>query len=149
MNNDRNAKSSSTWRSATVLVAEDDPVCLKTMARSLELCGYSVLTAERATVAIELFQESEGKIDVLLTDYFMPDLNGTLLAEKLCALKPGLKVLFMTGYMNQVIHIMSSVEYWTDEILVKPIAPEMLDEVVQSILMGRPRSQVRSSSARI
>jgi len=133
------------WRSATVLVAEDDPVCLEMMSHALENCGYRVLRADRASLAIELFL-SEGKtIDVLLTDYFMPDLNGPQLARRLTAIRPNLKVLFMTGYENHLLHILSSVEDWTDEILLKPVAPEMLDDVVQATLIGRPRSAIRST----
>lgn len=143
MSQEANAFGSSAWRSATVLIAEDDPVCLRTMARALESRGYKVLTAERATVAIEMFSTSNEKIDLLLTDYFMPDLNGPQLAQRMTSLYPALKVLYMTGYMNQVLHIMSPQEFWTEEILVKPVAPEMLDEVVQCALQGRPRSAIR------
>lgn len=130
-------------RSATVLVAEDDPICLLNVSRALESHGYKVLPADRGSKALELATNFPDAIDVLLTDYFMPDMNGPQLVERVTVLRPQIKVLFMTGYANQMLHIMSSVEYWTEEILIKPVPPEMLDEVVQSALQGRPRSAVR------
>jgi CheY-like chemotaxis protein len=143
MDQDHTIAQTKNMRSATVLIAEDDPICLLNVTRALESHGYKVLSAERGSMALEIAKNYPGTIDALLTDYFMPDMNGPQLVERVVVLRPKIKILFMTGYANQMFHIMSSVESWSEELLIKPVPPEMLDEVIQAALLGRPRSAIR------
>lgn len=129
-----------TWRSATVLVAEDDEMCRQIVTRALLSRGYRVLSAEHGHAALTIAQVFAGPIDVLVTDFFMPDLNGRELAERLQKMRPDIKVLFMTGYMNRLLHVMSSLEGWSEDILSKPIAPETLDEVIQAALLNKKKA---------
>ena len=65
---------------------------------SLERLGYQVLVAPDGPAAERIFQERKGRIDLLLTDMVMPGLSGRRLARNLVAARPGLKVLYTTGY---------------------------------------------------
>lgn len=122
------------WRSATILVVEDDPICLRIITRALEDRGYKVLCAENGQDALKLSYEYLETIDLLFTDFFMPGLNGRELGLRMQRLRPGIKVLYMTGYMNRLLHVASSLDGWSEDVLSKPIPPETLDEVIQAAL---------------
>ena len=82
----------------TVLLVEDDAQLRRLAHRALAGEGYTVLEADRGAVALDIARRHEGRIDLLLTDVVMPDTNGRKLAEALRAERPGLRVLFMSGY---------------------------------------------------
>jgi CheY-like chemotaxis protein len=86
-----------------ILLVEDELKIIKMGKMMLEKLGYQVLTAETPGRAMELAREHAGKIHLLMTDVVMPDMNGRDLAQKLQALYPDLKVLFMSGYTANVI----------------------------------------------
>jgi CheY-like chemotaxis protein len=65
---------------------------------ALEQAGYRVLSAADGLAALEVAGAELGRIDLLLTDLVMPRLGGRELAQRLAALRPGLRILFMTGY---------------------------------------------------
>jgi len=81
---------------ATVLFAEDDPAVRQSLAQLLSMSGYRVLTAEDGFEALRLLTQQE--IDVLLTDIVMPGLDGVELARKARALRPDMRIMFLTGY---------------------------------------------------
>jgi PAS domain S-box-containing protein len=87
----------------TVLVVEDEPSILELTRRVLETQGFTVLTASSARDALELVASHQGAIDLLLTDVIMPEMNGRDLSEKARALRPQLKLLFMSGHPADVI----------------------------------------------
>ncbi|MCX5875063.1 MAG: PAS domain S-box protein, partial [Deltaproteobacteria bacterium] len=87
----------------TVLVVEDEPALLKMSKMMLEKLGYRVLTAGTPGEAIGLAEEFAGQIHLLLTDVVMPGMNGRDLAERLQALCPNMKIVFMSGYTANVI----------------------------------------------
>lgn len=87
----------------TILLTEDEPAILNLGTTMLEMLGYRVLAAATPEDAIRLASEYSGKIQLLLTDVIMPGMNGGSLAEKLFALYPRLKCLFMSGYTADVI----------------------------------------------
>ncbi len=90
-------------RGETVLVVEDEPLLLKMDKKMLERLGYRVLTAGAPSEAIDLAEAHAGEIRLLITDVVMPEMNGRDLAEKLQALYPDMKILFMSGYTATVI----------------------------------------------
>ena len=69
----------------------------------LEKMGYRVLSASAPIEAIHLVEQEANKIDLLLTDVVMPEMNGRDLANRLQEIDPNIKVLFMSGYTNNVI----------------------------------------------
>jgi len=87
----------------TVLIVEDE-TDLRELARELlEANGYKVIEAERGEKAIQLVEHSHTPIDLLLTDVVMPGIGGRQLAKRLLELRPGLHVLYMSGYADDVI----------------------------------------------
>jgi two-component system, cell cycle sensor histidine kinase and response regulator CckA len=86
----------------TVLVVEDVEGLRELAKRLLQLQGYTVLVAENADEAVRLF-EQHASIDVLLTDVVMPGASGPELTKQLVERRPGLKVIYMSGYTEDAI----------------------------------------------
>jgi DNA-binding response OmpR family regulator len=87
----------------TILVVEDDAHLRYLIRQVLLNLGYTVLDAPDGDKALQLVPEHNGPIDLLLTDVVMPGMSGKSLAEKLVQLRPGLKILFMSGYTENAI----------------------------------------------
>jgi DNA-binding response OmpR family regulator len=101
----------------------------------LEEQGYLVLQAGNGLDAIALAERHRGEIDLLLSDVVMPRLSGPELAQKLRVLRPGLEVLFMSGYNDsRLVH--RGVEEAKVNLLVKPFSPDELVARVEE-LTGR------------
>ena len=84
--------------SETILLVEDEEPLRKLCTEFLEQLGYRMLSASNAKEAVALVEGYSGKIDLLITDVVMPGLPGPELAEALLALRPDLKVIFISGY---------------------------------------------------
>ncbi|MDO8736988.1 MAG: ATP-binding protein, partial [Thermoleophilia bacterium] len=87
----------------TVLIVEDDPEILNISRIVLEKAGYQVLSASSPVTALNLAEQHQGVISLLVTDVIMPEMNGKALRDRLVASRPGIKVLFMSGYTADVI----------------------------------------------
>lgn len=88
----------------TILVVEDEAPVRELVCELLAQNGYRILQAESGVKALQVWRESKDSIDLLLTDLVMPDrLNGRELAEKLRAEQPKLKVIFTSGYSEDVV----------------------------------------------
>ncbi|MEA2888434.1 MAG: hypothetical protein QOD11_2794, partial [Bradyrhizobium sp.] len=88
----------------TVLVVEDDADVRAYVVESLSALNYNVREAANAEAALRILADS-GPVDLLLTDVVMPGMNGRALAEAARQRRPGLKVLYMTGYSrNAIVH---------------------------------------------
>ncbi|MFA6240187.1 MAG: PAS domain S-box protein [Candidatus Hydrogenedentales bacterium] len=87
----------------TILLVEDEEGLLSLVIRALESLGYTVLAAKSPQHAIHIAKSHDKPIDLLLTDVIMPEMNGRVLSERLVAIRPGLKLLFMSGYPADVI----------------------------------------------
>ena len=89
--------------SETVLVVEDSkPVC-ELIAGILKEIGFTVLVAETPAEALALCEKLDIPIDILVTDVIMPNMNGVELGNKVAAMRPGIKILFMSGYPEDFI----------------------------------------------
>ncbi len=84
----------------TILVVDDEPEVRKLVGAMVSRYGFNVLTADTGDHAITVFKKKIDEIDLLLTDVVAPGMSGPVLADKLAEIKPGLKVLFMSGYDN-------------------------------------------------
>ncbi|MEA2639665.1 MAG: hypothetical protein QOF51_1059 [Chloroflexota bacterium] len=119
--------------SETVLIAEDEPGVRRLAAAVLESVGYTVLIASQAAEAIEVALQHHGPIDLLLTDIVMPGLSGRELAQRLRHLRPGVKVLYMSGYTPDVA-VRHGVLEATMAYLQKPFTPVALAQRVREVL---------------
>jgi two-component system cell cycle sensor histidine kinase/response regulator CckA len=119
--------------SETVLLVEDDEA-LRTLAREiLSIQGYTVLDATTPSEALRLAEAHPGPIHILLTDVVMPQMNGRQVADHLLAARPGLKVLFMSGYTDAAI-VQHGVLQPGTHFLQKPFTPDGLSRKVREVL---------------
>jgi two-component system, cell cycle sensor histidine kinase and response regulator CckA len=86
--------------SETILLLEDEPSFRKMTADFLERAGYSVLVADSASAATQIAQLHPTTIHLMLSDVVMPEISGPQLAKFISALRPGMRVLFMSGYTD-------------------------------------------------
>ncbi len=119
--------------SETVLFVEDEPSLQKLGTKILERLGYRVLTTSNPMHAIELADNHSGEIDLLLTDVIMPEMNGRDLADTLKAQYPNLKILFLSGYPDNVIAHHGILDKGVN-FLQKPLMPETLAMKVREVL---------------
>ncbi len=117
----------------TVLVVEDDEMLRFMAGRALRTHGYAVLEAESGVRALEIVEEHEGAIDCLVTDVVMPTMGGLELALQAGDRKPGLKVLYMTGYTRGAVAEKALIppDAW---LLEKPFSPVDLVSKVREVL---------------
>jgi len=87
----------------TILLAEDDDAVRDVLQMVLDDNGYTVLTAENGAQALTLSREYTGHIHMLLTDVVMPHISGARLAELIAEARPDIKVLYMSGYADDVL----------------------------------------------
>lgn len=87
----------------TILLAEDEDSVRKLLRNLLTAGGYKVLEAVDGTEALQIFERDPAGIDLLLTDVIMPGLNGRELARQALASRPELKVIYMSGYTDDVL----------------------------------------------
>jgi PAS domain S-box-containing protein len=116
----------------TVLVVEDEEPIRELATRFLERQGYSVLVAANADEALRLIQ-SDATIDVLLTDVVMPGASGPELTDRLLALQPALKVIYMSGYTEAAI-VQHGILNPGLAFLNKPFTSETLGQKLRQVL---------------
>jgi CheY-like chemotaxis protein len=85
----------------TILVVEDEDAVRRSLAETLEGSGYSVLTARDGREALELSRRLEGELGLVITDLVLPGPCGREVAEALRKQRPGLRVLYISGYADQ------------------------------------------------
>ncbi len=120
--------------SETILVVEDEAPLRLILCTALERCGYRIFQAASGVAALEVWREHQDKIQLLLTDMVMPHgLNGRELARRLTAEKPGLKVIYCSGYVanhaNQDFALTEGVNF-----LQKPFNLQTLTQTVRDNL---------------
>jgi len=117
----------------TVLVVEDEDIVRELVCEVLEHQGYNVLCARDGIEALNLAQDYDGEIHLLVTDVIMPHMNGHELANKLTALRPDMKVLYVSGYSDNDIgdHGTLDPRY---ELLQKPFTPQALARKIRDVI---------------
>ena len=119
--------------SETILVAEDHEGVRGLIVGTLELCGFHVLQACDGEGALLQAKQHAGTIDLLLTDVIMPGINGKEVADQLTVLRPGIKVLFISGYSGELIAHRGVIHAGVDY-LPKPFTPDTLAAKVREML---------------
>jgi signal transduction histidine kinase/CheY-like chemotaxis protein len=128
---------------ATILLAEDLIPVLGLTQRMLQRCGYRVLTARDGEEALAVAHEHAGSIDLLLTDVIMPRMSGWSLAERLRAERPGLRVLFVSGQVDQAADD-DSVAGEGTAFMPKPYTADELLEQVRLLIETPPQRHLPS-----
>lgn len=121
--------------SETILLAEDNDQVRILAEAVLKRQGYTVLVADRGAEALNLLKAHTGKVDLLLTDVVMPDMNGKVLFEKAVAVQPGLRVLYMSGYTDDVIASRGVLDEGV-RFIQKPFTVRALAAKVREVLEG-------------
>ena len=117
----------------TVLVAEDDAQIRDFVTRVLSARGYRVLSASDGFEALRLCGESADPIDLLVTDVVMPRMGGRELASRIRTAKPGVRVLFVSGYTEDAFSGHGILEAGL-EFLQKPFTTDALLRKVRKVL---------------
>lgn len=135
-----NETPSATSGKQTILVAEDDPGLRELTTRVLSRAGYQVYTAGRHDEAEEIFGQHGNEIDMLVTDVVMPEVSGKELADRLRSRYPHIKVLFMSGYTDEVV-VKQGVMEGSVNFLPKPFTPSSLTQKVREVLSASAEVQ--------
>ncbi len=120
----------------TILVVEDEAALLALVQSVLQRFGYDVLTAANGKEALDVWSEQGERITLLLTDMMMPEgISGWDLAERLKAKRPGLKVIYTSGYsvdlFGENLELREGINF-----LAKPYLPKALAKTVRLCLDG-------------
>jgi len=122
-----------TAHGATLLIVEDDPGVRAFAAQVLRDAGATVFEAGNSAEALAIGARESKPLDLLLTDVVLPGIDGADLAERLRALRPGLRVLFMSGYTPEEIVVTAA--FGSEDLLLrKPFLPATLRERVAHVL---------------
>lgn len=119
----------------TILLVEDDESNLTIARLLLEECGYTVIGSTSPSEACSLFQQHVGEISLLLSDVIMPELNGRELYEQIKVFNPDVKVLFMSGYTDDIITTRGVLPEETN-FIHKPFTVTQLAKKVRMVLDG-------------
>lgn len=123
----------------TILLVEDDETVRKFVNEVLESDGYRLLVASNGGAALSICAQYEEPIHLLLTDVFMPEMSGRELTNRLAAVRPELKVLYMSGYTDDVVAHHGVLPEGT-AFLQKPFGADVLARKVREVLgdPGKP-----------
>lgn len=117
--------------SERILLVEDEEAVRKFSKRALSAKGYEVLEAEHGAAAVKVYDENDGAVDLVITDVMMPEMDGPTMAKILQEKKPGIKILFVSGFSEDRIS-----DYAGENIyfLAKPFSLKQLAGKVKEIL---------------
>ncbi len=118
---------------ATILLADDDAAVRDLVRRALSADGHTVHVTQDGVEALESLGANGDGIDILITDVDMPQLDGITLAEKALLLKPGLAVILMSGFSDQLER---AARLRVRQLLSisKPFTLDQIKQVVRSVL---------------
>lgn len=131
-------------RSRTILLVEDEVFVRDVAGEILRSEGFRVLSVATAQEALSKFRMYRSKVDLLLTDVVLPDWNGNDLANELAAARPDLKVIFMSGYPET--NIAKRSRRSRALYLSKPFCLTSLLEKIQQVFPERPARAARNAA---
>jgi two-component system cell cycle sensor histidine kinase/response regulator CckA len=120
--------------SATILLVDDDEALRRLVWRILTQQGFHLIEASDGAEALQVASAYAEPIDLLLTDVIMPKVNGLVLAERLLHERPGIGVLYMSGYVEKSILLLKHPESIA---LQKPFTADALIAAVRQILASK------------
>lgn len=117
----------------TILLVEDDDGVRQIAGRILRRSGYQVLEARDGGQALQICREHQGDIHLVLTDLVMPGINGRDLVLRLASLRPGIKVVFMSGYAEDYVFEQDGLDMGL-EFIQKPFEAQVLTRKIWELL---------------
>jgi PAS domain S-box-containing protein len=132
-------------RGEVILVVEDEPDVRRMAERMLTKNGYSVFGTGVGEEALAICREEELEIDLLLTDVIMPEMLGTELVERVKLLRPGISIVFMSGYSHEVLAPGALAEQNGCAFIEKPFSAGELLKAIRELL-DRRGGRVESAS---
>jgi CheY-like chemotaxis protein len=127
------AEQAPTRGTETVLLVEDEDMVRRMTREVLEGAGYQVLEASSGFEALRVSAGHGGRLHVMLTDVVMPGMSGRELAERLAPVRPGMKVLYMSGHTDDAIFHHGVTQAGTG-FLQKPFTPDALERRIRELL---------------
>ncbi|MEJ2670907.1 MAG: response regulator [Deltaproteobacteria bacterium] len=118
---------------ATVLVVENGDMLRPLICEILQREGYQILAAKDAKEAIDVWERSQGRIDLVLTDVVMPGMSGKELVDHLRLKQADIKIIYMSGYESSLLSVGSKFVSGTT-FLQKPFRPVELSTTVRELL---------------
>jgi PAS domain S-box-containing protein len=115
-----------------ILLAEDDPSVRRLVVTELTRRGFTVIEAEDGRAALEIFHREKDRVDVLVTDVVMPRLNGADLAKEAERIRPGLKILFISGHPERAGSGLDPTG--STNLLMKPFTADTLAARIKGIM---------------
>src|ERR1035441_6787607 len=125
----------------TVLVVEDEEGVRPLVHLAFSAAGYHVLESKDAESAVALCASHPGPIHLLLTDVVMPRMSGPAVAAKVSALRPGIKVLYMSGYTDDAV-VHHGVLTQDVPFIQQPFSPLALRKKVREVLGGKQEGEI-------
>ena len=117
----------------TILVVEDEDAVRSLTVHSLSMLGYRVLEANCGAEAIRILKNHVDPVQLVVTDVVMPDMGGRKLADEITRYRPGIRVLFVSGYTNDAV-VRHGVLAGEMAFLQKPFTPSVLAAKVREVL---------------
>lgn len=127
-------------RTRTVLLVDDDAALCDFGATVLRRSGYEVLTAHGGLDALRLAADHQGPIDLLVTDVIMPGVGGRELAWRLTDARPGVRVLFVSGYVDAE-NVGEGLNLGEAGFILKPFTAEQLVAAMRDLLHSDEESR--------
>ena len=126
-----------------MLLVEDEESVRELVRVTLASRGYKVIEAENGECGLRVAEAFKEHIDILITDVVMPGIGGRELAKKLLSLRPGISVLYLSGYTEDAVVAPGALGPGT-AFLQKPFTLQNLAKKVREVLRSRSASQVNS-----
>ncbi len=123
-----------------VLLAEDDRSVRRLVVSELTRRGFTVLEAEDGAAALEMFRKEKDRVDILVTDVVMPRMNGADLAKAAEKIRPGLKILFISGHPERSGAGLDPIG--VTNLLMKPFTADVLAARIKESITGRTAADV-------
>jgi CheY-like chemotaxis protein len=122
-------------RPATILLVEDEPLVRGIVGEMLITLGHRVIATAGPTAALDVASSAE-HFDLMLTDVVMPEMNGHELASRVADLRPGVRVVYISGYTGDAVEARGVLDA-QDWFLQKPFTAGALGEKIHSALTAR------------
>ena len=126
-------KNSVMGKGETILLVEDDQAILKLTGKIMEGLNYKVFATDSPGEAIKIASNLDEKIDLLLTDVIMPEMNGKQLYQQISSVRKSIRVIFMSGYSFDIISEQGCLDSQTN-LVQKPFTIKDLSEMIHKVL---------------